>query len=329
MSKQLAPPAPGDTLRNINNRKISIGRFTSRFLRTEVRGGKTRTAIVMPWLFLAIPLALLLTFTYIPVGNMIWYSFTSWDGLDQNKKVVGFDNFLRIFTQPQYWQVFAVSLYYFAASFLQMALALYFATILSFKTRFRSLFKGILFFPYLINAVAIAFIFLFFFRPGGTLDAVLGFLGMGGLSTQWLGNPDVVNYSLAGVAIWRYIGLNFVLFLGAIQSIPGELYEAADLDGANRWHQFRYIIAPGIQRIISLSFILAIAGSLSAFELPFIITGGANGSTTFVIQTIQTAFVFRKVGLASAMAVILLIIVLLVTWIQRKVVPDEKVTLSS
>lgn len=320
MSQQLAP-AKAPALFN---------RLSQRFTRsTATAHGKRKDSIVMPWLFLAIPLALLITFTYIPVGNMIWYSFTSWDGLDKTKDVVGLNNFVKIFTDPKYWQVFVVSLYYFGASFLQMALALYFATILSFKTRFRNLFKGILFFPYLINAVAIAFIFLFFFRPGGTLDAVLGFVGLGDLSTQWLGNPDVVNYSLAGVAIWRYIGLNFVLFLGAIQSIPGELYEAADLDGANKWQQFRYIIAPGIQRIISLSFILAIAGSLSAFELPYIITGGTNGSMTFVIQTIQTAFVYRKVGLASAMAVILLIIVLLVTWLQRKVVPDEKVTLAS
>jgi ABC-type sugar transport system permease subunit len=305
-------------------------RFSQRFIRTTISANGTRKdSIVMPWLFLAIPLALLITFTYIPVGNMIWYSFTSWDGLDKSKDVVGLDNFVKIFTDPKYWQVFVVSLYYFGASFVQMALALYFATLLSFKTRFRNMFKGILFFPYLINAVAIAFIFLFFFRPDGTLDAVLSFVGLSELSTQWLGNPDVVNYSLAGVAIWRYIGLNFVLFLGAIQSIPGELYEAAELDGANKWQQFRYIIAPGIKRIISLSFILAIAGSLSAFELPYIITGGTNGSMTFVIQTIQTAFVYRKVGLASAMAVILLIIVLLVTWLQRKLVPDEKVTLAS
>ena len=75
MSQQLARRTPGDTLRTISNR----------FVRTEVRGGKTRTSIAMPWLFLAIPLALLVTFTYVPVGNMIWYSFTSWDGLDQNK----------------------------------------------------------------------------------------------------------------------------------------------------------------------------------------------------------------------------------------------------
>ena len=80
--------------------------------------------------------------------------------------------------------------------------------------------------------------------------------------------------------------------------------------------------------MVGLSFILAIAGSLSVFEIPFIMTGGANGSATFVIQTLQTAFTFRQVGLASAMAVVLLAIVLVVTWIQRKVFPDEKVDLT-
>ncbi|WP_433997180.1 carbohydrate ABC transporter permease [Demequina sediminis] len=128
--------------------------------------------------------------------------------------------------------------------------------------------------------------------------------------------------------MWRYTGLNFVLFLGAIQSIPGDIYEAADLDGANRWQQFKHIIFPGIRRIIGLSFILAVAGSLSVFEIPYIMTGGANGTSTFVIQTIQTAFQFRQVGLASAMAVVLLAIVLFVTWVQRKFFPDEKVDLT-
>ena len=123
------------------------------------------------------------------------------------------------------------------------------------------------------------------------------------------------------------MGLNFVLFLGAIQSIPGEIYEAAELDGANRWHQFRYIILPGIRRIISLSFILAISGSLAVFEIPFIMTGGANGTETFVIQTSDWLPV-QQVGLASAMAVVLLLIVLLVTWIQRRLIPDEEVDLT-
>lgn len=288
---------------------------------------RRRPRWLQPWLYLAVPLVLLITFTYVPVGNMIWYSFTSWDGLDPTKEFVGLDNYVRAFTDPRYWQVFVVSLYYFGASFVQLALALYFATILSFRTRFRNFFKGVLFFPYLLNGVAIGFVFLYLFQPDGTLDTVLALFGVND-TPFWLGDPDVANWSLAATSVWRYMGLNFVLFLGAIQSIPGELYEAAELDGANRWQQFRYIIAPGIKRIIGLSFILAIAGSLSVFEIPFIMTGGANGTSTFVIQTVQTAFVFRGVGLASALAVILLVIVLVTTFIQRKIVPDEKVSLS-
>ena len=282
-----------------------------------------------PLLLLAVPLVLLITLTYYPVGNMIWYSFTDWDGISFDKQFIGFSNYISLFTNPQYFQVFTVSLYYFVASFVQMILALYFATILSFNTRFRNFFKGIIFFPYLINGVAIGLIFLFFFRPGGTLDAALSGLGFGPASAHplWLGNPAWVNVSLAGASVWRYTGLNFVLFLGAIQSIPGEMYEAADLDGANSWQKFRYLILPGIRRIISLSFILAIAGSLSVFELPYIITGGANGSGTFVTTTIQQAFVFQRVGFASAMAVVLLIVVLLVTFIQRRLVPDDDVAL--
>ena len=118
--------------------------------------------------------------------------------------------------------MFFVSLYYLGASVVQIVLALYFATVLSFKVRFRNLFKGILFFPYLINGVAIGFVFLYFFQPGGTLDSTLALVRRAG-SHCWLGDPDLVNYSLAGVSVWRYMGLNFVLFLGAIQSIPPQL----------------------------------------------------------------------------------------------------------
>lgn len=324
MTSTTSPSSPADTP-DANGAGDGSAAASSR--PAALRTRRKRRGWVQPWLYLAAPLVLLITFTYVPVGNMIWYSFTSWDGLDPVKEFIGLDNYIKAFTDPRYWQVFAVSLYYFAASFVQLALALYFATVLSFRTRFRNFFKGVLFFPYLLNGVAIGFVFLYLFQPGGTLDSLLGAFGVSE-TPFWLGDPDVANISLAATSIWRYMGLNFVLFLGAIQSIPHELYEAAELDGANSWQQFRYIIAPGIKRIIGLSFILAIAGSLSVFEIPYIMTGGANGTSTFVIQTVQTAFVFRGIGLASALAVILLVIVLLTTWLQRRIVPDEKVSLS-
>lgn len=289
--------------------------------------GRRGVSRYTPYLFVAAAVILLLLLTYLPAANMLWYSITDWSGLGPVENVVGLDNYIQVFTNPRIFSVFGVSLYYFVASFIQMALALYFAALLSFRTRFANFFRGVIFFPYLINGVAIGFVFLYLFQPGGTLDTVLSWFGVSH-PPQWLGDAGIANYSLAATSVWRYTGLNFVLFLGAIQSIPGDLYEAAELDGANRWQQFWSIIFPGIRRIIGLSFILAVAGSLSVFEIPFIMTGGANGTSTFVIQTLQTAFTYRSVGLASAMAVVLLAIVLIVTWIQRKLFPDEKVELS-
>ncbi|GAA4721559.1 sugar ABC transporter permease [Isoptericola chiayiensis] len=281
----------------------------------------------MPWLFLLAPILLLVLFTYVPVANMVWYGFTDWDGLDPVKEPVGLANYVEIFTRPEIFQVFLVSLYYVVGAFVQLIVALYFATVLSFSTRFRNFFKGVLFFPYLLNGVAIGLVFLYFFRPGGTLDALLALVGVGE-PPLWLGDPDIVNVSLAATSVWRYMGLNFVLFLGAIQSIPSELYEAAELDGAGGWDKFRSIVLPGIRQIVGLSFILAVSGALSVFEIPYIMTGGANGSETFVIKTVTTAFTFSKVGLASAMAVVLLAIVLIFTWLQRRIFPDDKVDLT-
>ncbi|MFF8632853.1 carbohydrate ABC transporter permease [Streptomyces pilosus] len=294
---------------------------------TDTTGTAARPARrLTPWLFLLAPLALLLTFTYAPIANMIAYSFTDWDGVSPRLDFTGTGNYTELLTRSELFEVFFVSGYYLVASVAQIALALYFATVLSFDVRFRNFFKGVLFFPYLINGVAIGFVFLYFFQDGGTLDSVLGLLGVR-TDHAWLGTPFSANTSLAGVSVWRHLGLNFVLFLGAIQSVPGELYEAAELDGASRWQQFRYIIAPGIRPILSLSVILAVSGSLSVFEIPYIMTGGATGTETFVIQTVKLAFQFNKTGLASAAAVVLLLIVLVVTWVQRRIVPDEKVDL--
>nr|ABD65935.1 sugar transport system permease protein [Streptomyces fungicidicus] len=257
---------------------------------------------------------------------MVAYSFTDWDGVSPELNWTGTGNYTELLTRSELFEVFFVSGYYLVASAVQIVLALYFATVLSFDVRFRNFFKGVLFFPYLINGVAIGFVFLYFFQDGGTLDSVLGLLGVE-TDHAWLGTPFSANTSLAGVSVWRYLGLNFVLFLGAIQSIPGELYEAAEIDGANRWQQFRHIIAPGIRPVLSLSVILSVSGSLSVFEIPYIMTGGATGTETFVIQTVKLAFQFNKTGLASAAAVVLLLIVLAVTWVQRRIVPDEKVDL--
>jgi multiple sugar transport system permease protein len=284
---------------------------------------KTQRKVII-FAFSLIPVALLFTFAYLPVFNMFKYSFTNWNGYSKHYDYVGFENYKTIFTDSKYFTVFKVSLYYFCATFVQMAIALYFATILSFKVRFKNFFKGVLFFPYLLNGVAIGFIFLFFFRPDGTLDTLMQSVGLGTYTQGWLKNPNIINISLAGASVWRYMGFNFIIFLGAISSIGSDIYEAAEIDGANRWHQFRHIIIPSIMKIVQLNLILAISGAISAFDIPYIMTGGSNGSNTFVIQTVTTAFKYNKLGLASAMAVVLLFIVIIVTLLQRLLIKEEK-----
>ena len=111
--------------------------------------------------------------------------------------------------------------------------------------------------------------------------------------------------------------LSLILFIGAIMSIDSSLYEAAEIDGANKWQQFKHIILPGIQTILVLNIILSITGSLSAFEGPYVITSGANGTGTYMVQMDKIAHTDQKVGLASAMAVILLIIIIICTLLQK------------
>ena len=269
-------------------------------------------------LFLTVPIVLLVLFTYVPLGDMVKYSFEKWNGTSKVHQFIGFDNYIEIFSRPEYLSILKNSLYYFVGSIVQIVIALYFATILNYKLKGSNFFKGIIFFPSLLNGVAVGLLFLYFYKGGGTLDTVLTFLGADPETLPlWLGNAAIVNYSLVLVSLWRYMGQNMVMFNGAIQSVGTELIEAASLDGANRWQQFKFIILPNIKTIVSLNLILAVKGAISVFEIPYIMTDGQNGSSTFVMKTLDTAFVSRKYGLASALGVVLLIFIMIVTFIQK------------
>jgi raffinose/stachyose/melibiose transport system permease protein len=286
-----------------------------------------RQKIIISILFLTVPLVLLLVFNYLPAFNMFLYSFTKWDGFGPVDNFIGLQNYIDIFTKPEYFSVLEVSLYYFVGSIVQLAMALYFATIVSFKLRLKNFFKGVLYFPSLINGVAIGFTFLYFFQPDGGLDTFLKLLAGNSIKLPlWLGDRSLINISLATVSVWRYMGFNFVLFVGAIQSIPGDIYESSELDGANRWQQFWYIILPSIRPILTLSAVLAVRGALSVFEIPYVMTNGMNGSSTFVIQTVNLAFKLKKVGLASAMAIVLLGLIIIVTIVQNMLLNEKEDT---
>ena len=267
--------------------------------------------------FIFIPLLLLFTFTYLPFAEMISYSFYKMKYIGE-RTFVGLKNYRDVFARKDIFNALKLSLYYMGGSLIQLVIALLLATILSFKTKFGNFFKGVLFFPYLINGIAIGFIFKFFFTHGYVFDTVLSWVGIPmEKMPYWLKTQGLNNVSLVGTSIWRYLGQNMVLFIGAIMSVDSELYEAADLDGANKVQQFFHIILPSIKTIVTLNVILSITGSLSAFEPPFVITKGANGTGTYFIIMDQVAHTSQKVGLASAMAVLLLGIILICTILQK------------
>ena len=274
-----------------------------------------RVLVITTFMFL--PLLLLLVFTYIPFGEMVKFSF-------YNKKYigeatwVGFKNYAEVFKRTEIFQALFVSIYYMGGAVVQMGLALFFATLLVFKVKGEPFFKAAMFFPYLICGIAVGFIFKFFYARGMVLDSVLQAFGMNAESIPyWLENRSINNIALVATSVWRYTGQNMILFLGAMMSVDTDLYEAASLDGANKWHQFRYIIMPSIKSIIVLNLILSISGSLSAFEPPYVITNGTMGTGTYFVIMNRLAHENQKVGLACAMAVVLLLIIIACTVAQK------------
>jgi multiple sugar transport system permease protein len=293
------------------NTTATKGTILHRLLKWLRSGKGQRTVIMIS--FMSIPLLLLIIFAYLPFLKMFEFSFYNMKYIGE-RKFIGFDNYRDVLTDKEVMNSLKLTLYYLLGSFVQLALALYYATMLSFKTKGGSFFKGTIFFPYLISGIAMGFMFRFFYTRGFVLDTVLSWLRFELENLPyWLRDKNVNNMALVATSVWKFMGQNMVLFIGAIMSVDRELYESASLDGANRWYQFRYIILPSIKTIVILNMILSITGSLSAFEPPYVITGGTRGTSTFFLLMHNMAHRHQKVGKASAMALILFGLILMVT----------------
>ncbi len=263
-------------------------------------------------LFLSLPILLLVIFGILPIINLIVISFTSWNGMGTTFEWVGLDNYTTLFKSPVYWQALRVNTYYLISGILQMIIAYFFAVILSEKIRGKNFFKSLFLLPSLISSMAVAMIFRLFFSPNGAFDQLLSFLYLDRWVTFWLGNPDQVNITLASISLWRNLGISFILYYGAIQSVPHEYNDVCLLEGATLWQKTKWITIPQTIKVIYLNSLLLIIGVISVFDIPFILTNGSNGSTTIVVQTMKLAFEQKKYGLASGLSVcITLIIVLL------------------
>lgn len=276
--------------------------------------------------FLVVPLILLALFSLWPAIQLVWFSLTDWDGLSAEKSFVGLANYRTIFIDDTELLLPLVnSLYYFIGSVLQLMLATYFAVILNRGMPGSALFRMLLFMPFVLNSVAVSIVFRDFLQIEGGLDALMTLLGLGAYTREWVQDPDIVKWSLVFASVWRYLGFQLLITYGALQAVPQDQYEAARIEGASEWQQFRHITFPTILPILGLQLILATVGSLEVFDVPFLITGGANGTKTFVMATLEEAFEFRRVGMAAAMAVILLAFVMLVVVVQRAVLSRSTV----
>lgn len=215
--------------------------------------------------FTIIPLILLLVFTYLPFAEMVKFSFYKMKYVGA-RKFVGLDNYRAIFKRDDIIGALKLCLYYMAGALIQLAIALYLATILSMKVKCSNLFKGFMFFPYLINGIAIGFIFKFFYTRGFVFDTVLQWCGfqLDNLP-YWLKDQSVNNWSLVGSSVWRYFGQNMVLFIGAIMSVDDSLYEAADLDGASYFTIYSKILLPLLKPAIVTSIILKGANTYNEY----------------------------------------------------------------
>lgn len=225
-----------------------------------------------------------------------------------------------MFHNADLWQSLKNNAVYFFVHLCMIPIELAFAVLLTSKLRAAKFYKTMVFLPYIINGVAISYAFSYFFSPvNGAFDGLLEAIKLGMLSRSWLSDPKIVNFVLAFVSLWRFSGYHIVLFMSALQSVSKDIQEAAIIDGANTWQMFRYIQIPSIMLMVDFILFDNIRGALQVFDIPFVMTAGGPGyaSSTFTLYTIKTAFTFSNFGLASTMAVAIMVIIIVVYLVQN------------
>lgn len=277
---------------------------------------------ILIFTFLIIPMLHLLIFSYIPIVFNVYLSFTKWDGLGEIEWI-GLKNYVRIFSDPRYLSLFKNCFWYLLVSIPQLLLSFVLAIIVNGKFRGLNVFKGILIFPYLLNGIIVSTIFILFFNPAGTLNILLEAVGLSSLQHNWLSDLAIVNPSIASISIWRYYGLGFLMFFGALQSVPAEIYEASSIDGCNKWQEIKYISVPFVRKVLFINILLSISGSIQVFEIPYIMLGGSNGTSTPVIQ-INQSMASGKLGFAAALSVVVFFVVIVSVSLQKLLVKEEK-----
>jgi ABC-type sugar transport system permease subunit len=273
----------------------------------------------IPYLFIAVPVLSLIIFLFIPMIVSFWWSLNDYTGLTA-AKFVGLNNYIKLLTDDKIFTkgLLNTTLFVLLGMSIGPTLGLLTALMLNQNVRFRSLYRTAYYLPVMTSLVVVSTIWVMLYNQNGLFNTILENLGL--QKVGWLSDPHVALISIAIASIWQGFGFETVVFLAALQSISRELYEAAMMDGAGAWAQFRYITLPSLRPVILFVYIIGIIGSYQVFDQIFVMTsGGPVHSTTTIVYYLYNRFMNHRLGYASAVAYILFAILVVFSYLQMRI----------
>jgi len=269
-----------------------------------------------PWWF-TLPAMLLFAFVVlVPSARGVYYAFTDWDGLDPNFSLIGLGNFVAMRNDPDAIQAIKHTLLIAVSiTFIQNGLGLLLALGVNTMIRSRNVLRVFLFAPAVITPIVTAYLWRNLLGPDGAVNSLLAAVGMASWQQDWLGDPQLALWSVVGVIVWQFAGYSMVIFLAGLQSIPKEILEAADMDGAGPVRRFWWVTRPLLAPAITINLMLSIIGGIKLFDQVYALTNGGPGHATDTISTLiyKDAFTLGEFGYSIALAVVLTIIVAVVS----------------
>jgi raffinose/stachyose/melibiose transport system permease protein len=252
-----------------------------------------------------------------PIIQTVYLSLTNWNGLSATPTWVGLDNYRRLIGDDRFGAALGNNMQWVVGSWLAQGLGLLLAALLSAQwIRGRTLFRTLLFVPATLSLVVVGIAWDQIYNPNtGLLNTALKSSGLGSLAHGWLSDESTAMPAVIATANWTYYGFALVIFLAGLQAIDRQLYDAAALDGAGAWKQFRHITIPGLRNQITLLLVISFINTLRTFDLVYVMTNGGPGHRTEVVAyyIYSLAFVTRQVGYGAAVATALTVLILAVT----------------
>lgn len=275
---------------------------------------RKRSIRIAPYIMVAPSIIIFLLFILYPILYMMYLSLFDWN-LIGPKEFVFLQNFTELFVNSDFWQVMNNSFQYmFFTVTLSIILALPLAVYLNRKDKIGSILQSIVFSPYIVSLISVAFIWMWLMDSDyGLLNYILNLIGIPAIN--WLGDPKVAMLSLVLVSVWKGVGYNTIILLSSMQTIPQYLYEAANLDRSKKTTVFFKITLPMISPTLFFIVLMNMISSFKVFETVNVMTQGGpmNSTNTLVYDIYQYAFQFYKIGYASAIGVVLMVIIAVCT----------------